>query len=174
MTSNYSFYQYLFNQPDDAIKSLLYRFTLLPRKEIDEIMKLHEKEPFKRIGQRKLAYVITKDVRGEKGLKEALEVSRILFSGSLEESSVDLQKKVVDHIPNKVFLKGKKEIGIIDVLIQSNICKSSSEARKLIEQKAIKYDNQIITDIKYVFKNSNKIEFIKKGVRIYIVLDWKK
>jgi tyrosyl-tRNA synthetase len=171
MTSNYEFYQYLYNQPDDAMKSLLYRFTLIERKVIDEIIDKHSKKPYERLAQKTLADTVTIDVRGKKALEEANQIREILFHGGLEKAPLFMMKKVIKEISNKVFLKEEQSISLIDVLVNSSICESKSQARKLIEQKSISYNGETISDINFTFSKKKVVEFIKKGNKTYIILD---
>jgi tyrosyl-tRNA synthetase len=172
MTSNYEFYQYLFNQPDDALKSLFLRFTMLSQEEINTILEQHIKEPFKHYGQKVFADTVTKDIRGESGLKEALEMTEAIFSGNLK----NLNNKQFEMLINssKYVLKLNNEINIIDALLNSNIVNSKSDAKRLIEQKSISVEDQLITDTNFVIKNNKEYTYIKKGKRDFIFIKFNK
>ena len=54
-TSVYKFYQYWMNVSDEDAKKWIKIFTLLDKKEIDDIDKNHQKEPHLRLTQKELA-----------------------------------------------------------------------------------------------------------------------
>ncbi|XP_037048996.1 tyrosine--tRNA ligase, mitochondrial-like [Bradysia coprophila] len=83
-TSPFSFYQFFIRIADSEVENLLKLLTLLPLKEIDEIMVQHKQVPELRQAQRKLAQQITLLVHGETGLQKAEAISSALYKGSVD------------------------------------------------------------------------------------------
>jgi len=170
MTNNYAFYQYLINQPDNALESLLKRFTFLSSEAISSILEQHKKEPFKRIGQKKLAEEVTRDIRGQKGLDEAIRITEALFSGDITKLS---EKELLSALRDSEYKTtcDKKEIPLIDALVNSKVASSKSEGRKLIEQGAISVEGKQIKDVNFVL-SKKKFYWIKKGKRDYVLVEF--
>ena len=61
----------------------------------------------------------------------------------------------------------KKEIGIVDLLTQTNLVGSKSEARRVIGQKGVKVDDVVVNDEKQLVKlDAEKI--VKVGKRKFV------
>lgn len=63
-TPPFEFYQFWFNSADDEVEEYLLKMTLLPKKEIDEVMEAHRANPSARAAQKKLAEAVTLLVHG--------------------------------------------------------------------------------------------------------------
>ena len=59
LTSPYAMYQFWLNTDDADVADRLKVFTFLTRAEIDEIVSVHDAEPFRRIGQKRVAREVT-------------------------------------------------------------------------------------------------------------------
>ncbi|MDN5304639.1 MAG: tyrosyl-tRNA synthetase [Fusobacteriaceae bacterium] len=79
-------------------------------------------------------------------------------------------KKNLDvDLPEKEFAKG--EIGIIDLIVELEFCQSTSEARRMIKQGAVKIDDEQIKDMNYIVKLEKDFVFRvgkKKIVKILV------
>lgn len=124
-TSPYEYYQFWINTDDRDVKRFLALFTFLPMEEVKEYGKL--KGADLRKAKEILAFETTKIVHGEEEAKKAQEASRALFSG--EERDEDLIPTT--YIGEERFTQG---IPIFKLFIETGLCASSSEARRLIEQ----------------------------------------
>ena len=98
-----------------------------------------------------LAYEITKIYWGEKGAEK----------GRNHFVSV-IQKK---NIPDDISEIKITSVNIIDVLVKSNLAKSKSDARRLIEHKGVKVNGGII---KTFDETINKGDIIQKGKRHFV------
>ena len=116
--SSYDYFQYFRDCADDDVIKMLKIFTDIPLEEINEYSKLSGQElnKIKEI----LAYEATKICRGESEAKKAKN------------------REITEKI------KVKKGQNIVEILVQNGICKSNSEARRLIEGNGIKFDGQNI------------------------------
>src|SRR6187401_531221 len=79
-TSPYQFYQFWLNAADDDVIKWIRIFTFLSQEEIRELTTGHEKDPSKRVLQKKLAEVLTILVHSEIEYAKAVETTEKLFS----------------------------------------------------------------------------------------------
>lgn len=176
ITSPYKMYQFLLNQEDNMLADLFKRLTFLSKVEIDKIILEHDKEPYKRLGQKKLAQTIVTDIHGAAAYLKAKNISEKLFNNEIDKlSSADLYD-ALSGTNTSTFTT--TSMGILDVLVECKVCNSKSEGRKLIEQKAISLNNKVVTDID-TFVNckdgyDQKFSFIKKGKKDYYLINWPK
>lgn len=118
-------YGALMSQPDENMNQLFVDCTWLSLGEIDEIMS--KQNP--RDAKMRLAYEVTKIYHGEKKAKESQDFFVKTFQK--KELPTDIKKMSV-----------KKGTMIIDVLVNSKLVSSKSEARRAIMQGGIKIDGQ--------------------------------
>jgi tyrosyl-tRNA synthetase len=124
-TSPYDYYQFWINTDDRDVKRFLALFTFLPMEEVEKYGDLKGAEIRK--AKEILAFEATKIVHGEGEAKKARNASKALFSK---------EKTDGDSIPTKFIERGKfiEGIPIFKLFEITNLCASSSEARRLIEQ----------------------------------------
>ena len=167
-TSEYEFYQFFINQDDDDCATLLNYLTILSTETINTIMNDHNKEPHKRLAQKKLAEEVTLLVHGEKGLEKALKITETLFKGDINKLGDSELRQLSRSLPFKEINKG---LNIIDFLVESQIATSKREARELISNNAITIgiinnfkESDVIDDSHVLIDN---FIFVKKGKRRY-------
>ena len=68
LTSPYAMYQMLINSADADLKNLYNYFSFKTLDEIDKILDDHQKEPFKKMGQKILAEEIITTIHGKEAL----------------------------------------------------------------------------------------------------------
>ena len=146
LTSTYKFYQFWFNVDDGHVESYLKLFTLLPRDEIEALMRTHKKDPSKRESQRRLAATVTAMVHGKEAPESAQTVNAILFS-DLDPRSVDANALTLlaQEIPT-AHLSSSDGLSLVDAIVQAGLAKSKSEARRAIEQGGIYVNQQRVKD----------------------------
>ena len=157
-TSPFEFYQFLLNTSDDLARQLLYFYSFRPLSEIEEIINKALKSPEERIAQKELAFELTSLIHGKEAAKNCVLSSKILFSKPLEEISekeVEIIKKVIP------FSQASKKDSIEELLIKSGLAPSKKQARRLLEQKAIKV------------KRIRKYAIVKKGKKNFGFLELK-
>lgn len=147
LTSSYEMYQFFINQDDKMIISYLKMLSFLTPEEIMNIEKEHQEKPEARIAQKALAKNIITFLHGEEEYNKALETSEKIFSG---ENISDMPTIIISPTKN-----------IIDILVNSKLASSKSEARRLIEQGGITINNKKIIDPNY--EETEKEIIIKKG-----------
>lgn len=137
-TSPYDFFQYWRNVDDADTVKCLRMLTFLPIDEIGRLSALTGSQ----INQAKeiLAFELTKMVHGEAEAEKALSAARALFSAG--DDSADMP---ATEIPAGSLTGGS--MGILDLLTQTKLAPSKSEARRLIEQGGILLDNEKVEKI---------------------------
>ncbi|WFQ90023.1 tyrosine--tRNA ligase [Mycoplasma feriruminatoris] len=170
-TSEYEFYQFWFNQTDQDCINLLKCLTFLTKEQIDQLVKEHEKEPYKHFLQKALASEMTQFVHKKQGLEKALKLTDAFFSGDLFSLTDDLFQMALNSLPNTQI---SKETKVIDALIQLKTASSKREAREFLTNKAIMINNQIIEDENILISDfkliENKYLLVKKGKKKYFVI----
>lgn len=123
-TSPYDFYQYWVNTNDDDVERFLKLFTFLPLEQIAELASLEGAA----INQAKqvLAFEVTKFVHSEAEAKKAAQAAVAAFGGGAES----------EGMPTTALAKARLEEGIpaFTLFNEVGLCKSGSEARRLITQ----------------------------------------
>jgi tyrosyl-tRNA synthetase len=125
-TSVYDFYQYWVNTTDDDVPRFLRLFTFLPMKEIQELERLRGAD----IRQAKavLALEVTKIVHGEGEARAAQAAAAAAFGAPGGGDS--------EAVPHTVVPRARLEAGVpaFQVLVEAGLCKTNSEARRLVAQ----------------------------------------
>ena len=112
------------------------------------------------------AFEITKLVHGEEAALVAKKTSEELFENRNNAENMPEVKLLNDAFTGD-------EIGLLDVLVLSNVAKSKGEGKTLISQGGISHDDVKICD---VFHKIHKQDFdkgyivLKKGKKIFIKL----
>ncbi|MCX6796871.1 MAG: tyrosine--tRNA ligase [Candidatus Doudnabacteria bacterium] len=138
---------------DSLIKKYFILTTRVALEEIKEILKL----PNPRDQKLRLALEITKLYHGEKKAKIAKQAFINQFS----------KGELPSDIPNKKMQSGKYQL--TDLLMQTGLVESKSEARRLIEQNGVRI-NQETTKDKVVILDGKKEILIQVGKRKYLKL----
>lgn len=159
-TSPYELYQYLRNTDDADVIKFLYLLTDLPTEKIKELEKLEGQELNK--AKEILAWEITNEVHGKEAADNALNTSRSLFSG----------KGAVENAPTTEISEAEFGDGmtVIDILLKTELVKSSSEGRRLIKQNGItiadekaKSHDQLITKEDF----DDNILHVQRGKKVH-------
>ena len=155
--SAYDFYQGVYQTPDACVEMMFAIFTDVPMDEVRELIKTDIVSAKKR-----MAYEITKFIRNEQDAIDAQKMSENLFNGSqnLDNAPTATLKasEVADSTP------------VLDLLVQVEFVKSKGEGRRLIDQKGISKNNEVITN---AFETISKQELLdgvlfKKGKKNFI------
>ena len=159
--SAYDFYQGVYQTPDACVEMMFALFTDLPMTEVRELIKTDIVASKKR-----LAYEITKFIRGEQDAIEAENMSKNLFASSVVNK---------DNAPTFEIELSSDTIGVLDLLLQANFVQSKGEARRLIEQNGISMEGEIIKDV-YLTINKDQLNeglLFKKGKKNFILIKTK-
>ena len=156
-TSVYDFYQYWRNVEDDDVLKCIRMLTFLPLEQIKEMESWQGAELNK--AKEILAYELTSLVHGKDEADIAQESARALFAGGGDDSNMPT---------TELTLEGD-EISLIDVLVETKLCASRGEAKKLIQQGGVALDEVKINDLGYKLTRASLQEGvkIKKGKKVY-------
>jgi tyrosyl-tRNA synthetase len=179
-TSPYSFYQFWLNSSDDDAEKYIKIFTFLPKEEIDEIIAIHNDALHLRSLQKRLAQELTCMVHSEKDFDFAVEASKILFGDDTSEALKSLNENelidIMDGVPRFEVAKLEFEngISIIDLLVNTSILPSKSEAKKMIQSNAISLNKikngDINASVNTSFLLNDKYLLVQKGKKNYYLI----
>ena len=160
-TSAFEFFQAWINSFDEDVERSLAFFT---RMEMDDIRELCNKDI--REAKKILAFEVTKLVHGEEEAIKAKQTAEELFSNKASSEnmpSINLNKDVLG-------------INILDLLVETNLVKSKSEARRLIEQNGISLNQEKITSVEKKIIEKDLIDnsiIIQKGKKVFLKVIFK-
>jgi tyrosyl-tRNA synthetase len=145
LTSPYGFYQHWFNVEDGEVGKLLRCFTFRSREEIEELEKQTAERPAARAGQRALAEELTTLVHGADECSRVIAASRALFGqGSLAELDERTLAAALAEVPRTSAAAGALP-SVADLLAETGLVKSKSEARRAIAQGGAYLNNAKVT-----------------------------
>ncbi len=152
LTSPYALYQYFMNVTDEDAIRFLKVFSFLSKEEIEEAARDHFANPGARIGQKKVAYEVTKDIHGEEAAKEAIAMTEALFKGDVRSLKENEIEEVFDS-------KYPLSAGILleDALIATGLATSKREARTFLGGNSIMLNGEKVTDPKLVLNEGNAL-----------------
>lgn len=137
MTPVFDFFQYWRNVDDADVRRFMLLFTFLPIEEVDRICAGNINE-----AKERLAWEVTKEIHGKDEADTALAGAKAAFGGGGDKTAMPTVK-----INRSVFEQG---ISIVDLFVQSGLCTTKSDARRLIEQGGALVTGKSVTDFKTV------------------------
>ena len=164
-TSPYEYYQYWINTEDDDVERFLSLFTFLPMKEIRELGKLSGADI--REAKQRLAFETTAIVHGSENARKAQQASESLFSGGKSVSDADNSNMPSTFINPERISVG---LGIFDIFLETGLCKSKGEARRLQAQGGVYVNDQRIDDPDFCLGESdlqNREILLRAGKKRY-------
>lgn len=159
--SPYDFYQYWRNVDDADVEKCLSLLTFLPMEEIRAMCA----QGGAALNQAKvtLAYTLTAQVHGAEEADKAKQAAEALFGGGGDLShmpTLALRQQQIDETGLRV----------TDLLVLGNLCKSKSDARRMIESGAVFAGDEKVTDVYAVLAEDKLAEGIvlKKGKKGFV------
>ncbi len=179
-TSPYKFYQYWLNASDEDAEKWIKYFTLLSKKEIDDLILQHNEAPHMRLLQKTLAKDVTIRVHSEDDYNAAVEASEILFGKGTTETLKRLPENVLlslfEGVPQSEISRTEFEngIGILDFLSEkAGAFKSNGEARRMLKDNAVSINKNKIRDNYELGEKdllNNKYILVQKGKKNYFLV----
>ena len=171
LTSPYTLYQYFMNVTDEDAIRFLKVFSFLSKEEIEDVARQHFAAPGERIGQKKVAYEVTKDIHGKEAADEAVRMSEALFSNQFDS----LSEKEIEEVFGE--FKRKVEPSMLeDLLITLGAASSKREARTFITGNSVSINGKKVTDPKAMIDSSlalhGKYAIIKRGKKNYYLAEF--
>lgn len=168
--SPYTVYQYFMNVADEDITRFLHIYSLLDSNEIDDIQKKHIVAPELRYGQRELAYRVCQIIFGGQAAQTAQEVSLFMFGDNKQEllatASSETKQAIAKEVGHYYRVDGHT---IVDALVESWLCDSRGDAKKMIEQWAVFVDGILIQESWFLITSTHLLlQKGKKNMRIIL------
>lgn len=143
-TSPYRFYQFWLTADDKDVYRLLGYYSFLTMDEINAIAECDRISKRKPLAQQILAEQVTRFVHGAAGLESAQRITAALFSGGVGQLTLtELQRLALDGLPCVTVDKNKT---LVDVLIDSSLAKSRSNARELLQANAVRINGELCSE----------------------------
>ncbi|OGG16762.1 tyrosine--tRNA ligase [Candidatus Gottesmanbacteria bacterium RIFCSPHIGHO2_02_FULL_39_14] len=139
----------IMNLPDTVIIKCFLFITDLPLTEIEEIKNKLQKGDNPMIFKKRLAFELVRMLNSQKEAASAQKYFENIF-----------QKKKFEEVSTQEY--NKEEIPLVDFLVNMQLAASKSQAKRLINQKAVDVDNNTIVDLNYIIKPENGL-LIKVG-----------
>ena len=126
---------------DELIPEYFLLATKLPVPDVSDPM----------LAKKQLAFQIVKELHSENDAKQAEKYFESTFQ----------QKQTPQDIPT-ISVTSKN---IVDVLIETQLASSKSEAKRLIEQKGVRIDNAVVSNIQFLISNN---QIVNVGSRKFV------
>lgn len=141
MTPVFDFFQYWRNVDDADVRRFMLLFTFLPIDEIEQICSGNINK-----AKERLAWEVTKEIHGKEEADTALAGAQAAFGSGGDKNAMP-----TITISRTVFEKG---ISVIDLFVQSGLCATKSDARRLIDQGGALVAGSVINDIKTIITDA--------------------
>ena len=176
-TSPYTFYQYWINVADDDVMRCIAYLTEIERDEYDALAEQTANDPGRRGAQKRLAEWMTSFVHGDEGLASATRASEILFGGEIGAATDAQLVEIFADVPSQEVPRDKltgEGFWIVEALQLSGLVKSSSEARRSVNDGGAYVNNQRVSDVNHKLTASDlaseTVIVLRKGKRKYALL----
>ncbi|UPU39219.1 S4 domain-containing protein [Erysipelothrix sp. Poltava] len=130
------------------------------------------KEPHLRLAQKELAKELTEVVFGKEGFAMAERVTNALFSGNVQELTVEQIRQV---FADSASIEVSADENIVELLVNTKVCPSKREARQLIEGGAIRVNGEVVNDTDFVISKDNaigkEVTVIRRGKKTYHIFN---
>ncbi len=143
--------------PDKILWKYFEMATNVPEKEINEMARQIKAET---LNPRDAKMYLAREIVTTYHSKKEAEASELQFI------QVFQQQKRPDDIP--VMKLKKKTMPLVDVLTETKLATSKTEARTLIKQKSVKINDEVVDDLEYDVSLSKEGVVIQKGKRHFV------
>ncbi|MDE0646330.1 MAG: tyrosine--tRNA ligase [Gammaproteobacteria bacterium] len=169
LTSPYSFYQYWMNTSDADMPFLVNMLSFTDSQKRKELLAVQAAKPELREAQRALAQELTEWVHGIDGLASATRITDVLFGGQLENlTEGDLEQLWQDGLDRA---EVKSEQDLLGVMCEASLANSRGAARRLIESRSVRVNNNSVTDVHYVLTREQalfgRFHLIRRGKKAW-------
>ncbi len=179
-TSPYAFYQYWVNVDDRDVERFLLQLTLLPVREVHDLVSVHGDNPAERAAQRRLARELTTLVHGPEAAEAAEEASAVLFGGDPDVAGPEAWDAVAGEVPTVAPPSGSDigdGIDPVPVLVDAGLARSNSEARRLLRDQSVLATGRRLGEDERIEAGDvrhGRYVLVRKGRKSYAVLDLEK
>ena len=173
-TSPYEMYQFFINSEDDKVIDYLKFLTFLTPEEIMELEEKNKTQPHLREAHKALAREVITFLHGEGAYEEAVQVSQTLFSGQIQNLTLEQVDVAFDGVPTVE--TEENEMNILDALILVGAAKSKREAREFVNGGSVLINGERIKDLEFTVKKEDAFgqskTVIRRGKKNYFVLKY--
>lgn len=146
LTSEWDFFQFWFNTPDQDVVRFLKWFTFLDAEEIARCERETAESPAARAAQRRLAMEMTTLVHGREVADRISAAAVALFGGANDLAAVS-ESTIEQIMRSSPSLVVSGEATVVEAMVDSGLAKSRSDARRLAQQGALKLNGQPLADV---------------------------
>ncbi len=149
------------NSFDEDVERSLSFFTRIEISDIKELCTSDIRE-----AKKLLAFEVTKLVHGEDEAIKVKQTAEELFSN----------KGISENMPSISISNDLLDINIVDLLIETNLVSSKSEARRLIGQNGISLNQEKVKSIEQLVTSSDLNEnslVLQKGKKVFLKVNFK-
>ena len=160
-TTPFDFFQAWMNSFDEDVERSLSFFTRIEISDIKELCTSDIRE-----AKKLLAFEVTKLVHGEDEAIKVKQTAEELFSN----------KGISENMPSISISNDLLDINIVDLLIETNLVSSKSEARRLIGQNGISLNQEKVKSIEQLVTSSDLNEnslVLQKGKKVFLKVNFK-
>ena len=159
--SPYDFYQYWRNIDDADVEKCLKLLTFISLEEIAAMCR--EGGAALNLAKRTLAFTLTEQVHGTDEAVKAQQAAEALFSGSGD----------ISNMPTVSLTQEDMEatgLRVVDLLVMGGLCKSKSDARRMIESGAVFAGDEKVSDVAAALDPSSLDNgiILKKGKKGFV------
>lgn len=139
-TSPTQFHQFWMNVDDEGLETYLKIFTEFDKERVEAILRDHWSNPSERDGQKSLADEVTRIVHGEDEGQKARVIGNVLTGrtevGAIAPHILEAMRREVPSVSVRLGVE------IAEVLVQTGLASSKTEARRFITENAISINGQ--------------------------------
>ena len=153
LTSPYAYYQYWVNAADADVVRFLKLFTFLELDVIDELGRELERDPSARLAHRELAREATRIIHGDAGVLAAEGATAVLFGDApFSDLSDEVLTAAFEEAPSVTLARARLDadgVGLLEAMTAVGLTRGNAEARRLVQQGAVRLNNARIDDPQY-------------------------
>jgi len=174
-TSVWDFYQFWVRSEDDQVVNHLKMFTFLPMEEIAALERQVAERPESRAAQRALAREVTALVHGAEQAAAMERGAAVLYGQEIKDLTDEQLASLFGDAPNHVISRDRLRGGIriVDLLAESKLVPSKSEARRRLQGGGI-YVNNLAVDESYMVNESSLASpnavVLRSGKKNYMIV----
>lgn len=173
-TSPYEMYQFFINSEDSKVIDYLKFLTFLSVEEIEALEAKNKEQPHLREAHKALAKEVITFLHGESAYDEALEMSQMLFSGNIQNLTIDQVKVLFEGVES---VDIEEDLNILDALVLSKAASSKREAREFVSGGSISINGTKVQDLEFIITKEKafgkEATVIRRGKKKYVVLKHK-
>ncbi len=166
LTSVFKFYQFWLNVDDEGVGDYLKVYTLLPKDELEKVIREFDNDRARRLAQKTLAYEVTKIVHGNEKADAVVKASGILFGQDdfmkASATEVDILRAELSNV----------QVGddFYQMLVDAGLANSKSEARTFHTSGAISVNGEkVLPDQEITWKSGANL--IKRGKNSFAIVE---